>query len=66
MFIKQTVSKPVKITQFTKISSSYKILTLRLPGFWPFPLGVDLDSHPDCFPDDLYNIRASENTNYSS
>ena len=33
MFIKQTVSKPVKITQFTKISSSYKVLTLRLPGF---------------------------------
>ena len=60
------VSKPVKITKLLKLSSIHKILTLRLPGFLPFPLGVDLDSRPDCSPDDLYNIKASENANYST
>ena len=60
MFIKQTVSKPVKITQFTKISSSYKILTLRLPGFWSSILESMLIAVLSS-PDDLYTSKTSEN-----
>ena len=63
MFIKQTVSKPVKITQFTKISSSYKILTLHLPGFWSFSLESKMIAVLSCSPDDLYTSELLKTAN---
>ena len=62
-YLLRTVSKPVKITQFTKISSQNKCLRCVFLVLDHSPWSLSWYSRPDCSPEDLYTIELLKTAN---